>query len=105
MATTLVQFRVDEELKNETARIYEELGLDLPTALRMFMKRSVNVNGIPFRMNCVNPPVHFSDASRLISQLQEQAEKSGASQMTLEEINAEIALSKKEREEKYSFSN
>ena len=36
----LVQFRVDKDLKQEVADIYEELGMDLPTALRVFMKKS-----------------------------------------------------------------
>jgi len=48
MATTMVQFRVDEELKQASTEVYEQLGLDLPSALRMFLKRSVAVNGLPF---------------------------------------------------------
>ena len=46
----IVQFRVDDELKSEASTIYEKLGLDLSSALRMFMKRSVAMNGIPFSM-------------------------------------------------------
>ena len=48
MATTLVQFRVDEDLKNEASALFEELGIDLSTALRMFLVRSVKEKGIPF---------------------------------------------------------
>ena len=33
----LIQFRVDKALKQEVAEIYETLGMDLPTAFRMFM--------------------------------------------------------------------
>lgn len=44
----LIQFRADKKLKQEVADIYEELGIDLPTAFRMFMKRSKQVRGIPF---------------------------------------------------------
>ena len=33
----LIQFRADKELKQEVAEIYETLGMDLPTAFRMFM--------------------------------------------------------------------
>lgn len=44
----LIQFRVEEELKQEVAEIYDALGIDLPTAFRMFMKRSKMVRGIPF---------------------------------------------------------
>ena len=36
----LIQFRADKALKQEVAEIYEALGMDLPTAFRMFMTRS-----------------------------------------------------------------
>lgn len=44
----LIQFRADKELKQEVTEIYESLGLDLPTALRMFMYRSKMMKGLPF---------------------------------------------------------
>ena len=50
MATTVMQVRVDEELKEKAATICDGLGIDLPTAIRMFMKRTVLQNGIPFSM-------------------------------------------------------
>lgn len=40
MASTLVQIRVDEDLKNEASDIFERLGLDLPTAIRVFLKKN-----------------------------------------------------------------
>lgn len=50
MATSVMQFRVDDELKAQASAVCEGLGIDLPTALRMFMKRTVLTNGIPFSM-------------------------------------------------------
>lgn len=46
--TTLVQVRVDESLKDKVTHIYDYYGLDLPTAIRIFMKKTVAVNGLPF---------------------------------------------------------
>lgn len=37
MASTLVQIRVDEKLKDDAAAVYEGLGLDLSTAVRIFL--------------------------------------------------------------------
>ena len=48
MSQTLVQVRVDRELKEQTASIYDAIGIDLPTAIRMFFKKSVMVGGLPF---------------------------------------------------------
>ena len=44
----LIQFRADKALKQEVSEIYESLGMDLPTAFRMFMTRSKMVKGLPF---------------------------------------------------------
>ena len=46
--TTLVQVRVDDALKDKVTHIYDYYGLDLPTAIRIFMKKTVAVNGLPF---------------------------------------------------------
>lgn len=55
MGTSLMQFRVDDELKVQASAVCEGLGIDLPTALRMFMKRTVITNGIPFSMTLPRP--------------------------------------------------
>lgn len=51
----LVQFRADKLLKQEAIEIYESLGMDLPTAFRMFMKRSVLEKGLPFEAKLPQP--------------------------------------------------
>lgn len=48
MATSVTQIRIDEDLKNQATAIFEELGLDFPTAVRIFLKRTILQNGIPF---------------------------------------------------------
>lgn len=57
MATSIVQFRIEDDLKAQATEIYEKLGLDLSTALRIFIKRSVAVKGIPFSMTLDNNTV------------------------------------------------
>ena len=50
MASSVVQFRVEEELKAQATELFEKLGIDLSTALRIFLKRSVAAKGLPFSM-------------------------------------------------------
>lgn len=50
----IIQVRIDDELKQEAQSIYEQLGIDLSTAIRMFVKKSVMVRGIPFDMTVSN---------------------------------------------------
>ena len=41
MADTTVTFRTDNQVKEEAARIYDELGMNLSTALNLFLKQTV----------------------------------------------------------------
>ena len=44
---SIVTVKVDDNLKNDAAGILEELGLDMPTAVRMYLKAVVRENGLP----------------------------------------------------------
>jgi DNA-damage-inducible protein J len=97
MSTSVMQFRVDDELKAQATEICENLGLDLPTALRMFMKRTVMVNGIPFNMTLPQKDYKADRAVRALHELSDAARENGTADMTLEEINAEIDAARAER--------
>lgn len=43
----LVQIRVDRKLKEEAAELLDSIGLDIPTAVRMFLKSVVREKGLP----------------------------------------------------------
>ena len=90
MATTLVQVRVDDELKDQATAVYDALGIDLSTAVRMFLKRSIMVNGVPFNMTLPNSAFKAERAAKALLELSNAAAENGTSEMTLEEINAEI---------------
>lgn len=44
-----LNIRVDGDLKNEAQQIYQQLGLDMSTAITMFLKQSIVDKGLPFR--------------------------------------------------------
>ena len=85
----LVQARVDKELKQEVTEIYEALGMDIPTAIRMFFVRSKMVRGIPFDTTLPEGVVTRAEALSALDNMFKQSE--AVPEMTLEEINAEIA--------------
>ncbi len=97
MATSLLQVRVDDTLKEEAARIFDNLGIDTSTAVRMFLKRTVMENGIPFRMTLPKEPYYAERGYRAMLEIGEQSVANGLSNMSLEEINQEIDSSRKER--------
>lgn len=90
MENTLLQLRVDSQLKEEASGVYAKLGFDLPTAIRIFLTRSVQLRDIPFALQ---PPSEDSDSNAAVSAMKRMsamASENGISDMTLEEINAEI---------------
>ncbi len=47
---SLVQLRVEKEVKEEAEKLFNDLGLDLSTALRMFLKAAIREQKIPFKL-------------------------------------------------------
>ena len=94
MTTSLLQVRVEDSLKNEAANVFEHLGIDLSTAVRMFLKKAVLDNGIPFRMTLPKEPYRAERGYRTMQEISETAERNSVSDMSLEEINAEIEASR-----------
>ena len=88
--TALVQVRVDEALKDEVTNIYNHYGLDLPTAIRIFFKKSIAVGGLPFELREENTRWKIYD------QVRKSIQGNNVPEMSLEEINAEIAETRKQ---------
>ena len=62
MATTTkssVQVRLDEDLKKNAESIFHNLGVDAPTAIRMFFRKVVATRSIPFSVS-EESPYHFT---------------------------------------------
>ena len=98
MATSLLQVRVEDSLKDEAAQVFEELGIDTSTAVRMFLKRVIMENGIPFSMTLPKTPYNADRGYRAMLEISDASEKNGVSDMSLDEINAEIGMSRRERQ-------
>lgn len=50
MLTTTIRSRVEPELKRDAVEILNACGLDLSTAIRLFLHRVVATNGLPFEV-------------------------------------------------------
>lgn len=55
MATKNITVRVDAELKQNAEKLFSDLGLNMSSAINMFLKNSVNYNGIPFEVRKLTP--------------------------------------------------
>jgi len=93
MANSFVQFRTDNASRIKAAAICERLGIDLPTYMRMCIARLIQENGIPFSMKLDSESEN--SGLRAMKAASRIAEENGIADMTLDEINAEIAETRK----------
>lgn len=43
-----INLRIDEELKENATILFKDLGMDMTTAITIFLTQSVNMQGLPF---------------------------------------------------------
>ena len=97
----LLQFRVDKGLKQEVAEICDALGTDIPTVFRMCMKQIKIEKGIPFPTKLPKSVVTRAEALDAFESLRQQARD--LPEISLDEINAEIAAVRAERKSKQAM--
>lgn len=50
MATTNLNIRIDEDLKKNAEQLFNDLGLNMSSAITVFLRSAVDYNGIPFEI-------------------------------------------------------
>ena len=98
MATSVLQVQVEDSLQEQASAIYKKLGIDLSTAVQIFLKRTVIEQGPPFGMKVPSEKERkIEDAIIAIREMRAESERNGNCDMTLDEINAEIDAARAER--------
>ncbi|QNT78444.1 type II toxin-antitoxin system RelB/DinJ family antitoxin [Entomobacter blattae] len=77
-----LQIRIDDELKNKAQQIASAMGMDLTTAVRVFLKQLVHERAFPFRPD-VDP--FYSPENQKI--LKESIDQLGKGQVISKTIN------------------
>ena len=55
MATTNFSVRMDSDIKKQCEAMYGELGINLTTAINVFLRQSLRVGGFPFDVRIEQP--------------------------------------------------
>ena len=50
MAITNLNIRTDKDIKDQAEEIFNELGLNMTTAINMFLRTAIREHGIPFEL-------------------------------------------------------
>lgn len=90
MAQATFSIRMDEQLKKQFDMLCSDFGMNATTAFNVFAKKVVQERRIPFE---ISSPVDNTraDAKAAFYDMRRIADENGLTDMTLDEINAEIA--------------
>lgn len=89
-----ISIRVDKSLKEKFCDLCEEFGLTTTSAIQIFMKAVVRERKIPFEIKekkSIENKIYMDN----ILSMRETAAQYGIQDLSLEEINAEIAAARK----------
>ena len=78
--------RIDDALKKQSERVFDEIGLTMTAAITAFLKQSVRVGGIPFDMR-IDPYQAYIE--RALDEADEEA-RSTDKRLTREELMSEL---------------
>ena len=62
MATAPTQIRIDADIKKQATALFNELGLDMSTAINLFLHQCVLRGGLPFNVEMPRYSQHTLDA-------------------------------------------
>ena len=89
MATTNLNIRIDEDLKKKAEEIFNELGLNMSTALTVFLRQTVRSNGIPFDLRLETPNAETIAAMEDVRLKHNLSGPFSSVKELMEELNAE----------------
>lgn len=62
MATTNLNIRTDKAVKDQAEEIFNELGINMTTAINIFLRTTIREHGIPFELKLDVPNTATADA-------------------------------------------
>jgi len=75
MAKVATNLSIDADLKKACQELYADLGMDLTTAVTIFFRQSLRVQGIPFAITRENPNAETIAAMNEYYAIKEHPEK------------------------------
>ena len=75
MARTSTNISLDPQLKHDSQELFADLGIDLSTAITLFLKQSLRVQGLPFAVTRENPNAETAAALNEYVEMKARPEK------------------------------
>ena len=87
---TNINIRTDKAVKDAAERIFSDLGMNMTTAINIFLRRTIRDNGIPFEMKLNEPNEEtlaaFEEGEKLL------ADKSRTRYNNMDDLKAALEL-------------
>jgi DNA-damage-inducible protein J len=75
MSSKSIQVRLDSDLKKRVERVLKQIGVDMPTAVRMFFVKVAATGGIPFSLQNEPEERYTPEQLARLDRLVEEAKK------------------------------
>ena len=99
--TTNLSIRIDRGLKDEADQVFGALGMNLTTAITVFVKQAVRQKKIPFEIALYpedeRMPAAMSGTVAASERIWQNSMRNGTDKLSAEEIDAEIAAARAEK--------
>ena len=69
MNATTMNIRIDKSIKESAKQVFNDLGLDLSTAVNIFFRQVIRENGIPFGLNLNTPNKETLEAIKEVQKM------------------------------------
>ena len=93
-----LNIKIDRNLKIQADNLFNRMGMNLTTAVNVFVRQAVQEQAIPFRIYVTdNEKEILEKAKQALKDIQAQSVINGTSEMTMDEIDAEIAAYRQEK--------
>ena len=102
--TTNLSIRIDRGLKEEADQVFNAMGMNLTTAITIFVRQAVRQKKIPFEI-ALYPEVEGKEntmkaAMAATERIWQNSVRNGTDKLTMEEIDAEIAEARTARKKR-----
>lgn len=89
MANTSMNIRMDAEVKRQAEALFSEIGMNMTTAINIFLKQSIRENGLPFELKISRPN---SDTLEAISEGEKIIKEGTARFNSVDEMFADLGI-------------
>lgn len=69
-----VNIKMDEEIRDKSKELFNKLGLDMTTAVNMFLIQAIRQNQIPFQLKATTDEEEIEKIERIIYQKIQESE-------------------------------